>query len=113
MDYHFALPMVSIHAPVKGATPDTIVRHINYDVSIHAPVKGATVIIQSFQVIQRFNPRTRERCDVSVSHTRNTHVSFNPRTRERCDQRIFNKRFCAKCFNPRTRERCDLNLLRI
>ena len=34
--------MVSIHAPVKGATLLTHDTHDPYLVSIHAPVKGAT-----------------------------------------------------------------------
>ena len=35
--------VISIHAPVKGATGEKIVRKKNaWDISIHAPVKGAT-----------------------------------------------------------------------
>ena len=34
--------LVSIHAPVKGATQTLGRREIEFDVSIHAPVKGAT-----------------------------------------------------------------------
>ena len=33
---------ISIHAPVKGATPDDADRLLSLDISIHAPVKGAT-----------------------------------------------------------------------
>ena len=33
---------VSIHAPVKGATPAPLLLEHGHDVSIHAPVKGAT-----------------------------------------------------------------------
>ncbi len=34
--------MVSIHAPVKGATGEDVARTYATKVSIHAPVKGAT-----------------------------------------------------------------------
>ena len=37
--------VISIHAPVKGATGEKIVRKKNaWDISIHAPVKGATAV---------------------------------------------------------------------
>ena len=35
-------PLISIHAPVKGATPDGISVMPEVKISIHAPVKGAT-----------------------------------------------------------------------
>ena len=35
--------IVSIHAPVKGATVSAWIAETVIDVSIHAPVKGATV----------------------------------------------------------------------
>ena len=56
---------VSIHAPVKGATrPVKRLRPVKH-VSIHAPVKGATTSVSS-SIWQhtRFNPRTREGCDL-------------------------------------------------
>jgi len=36
--------LVSIHAPVKGATPHRAMPCIFSEVSIHAPVKGATLV---------------------------------------------------------------------
>ena len=34
---------ISIHAPVKGATPDLVEESVQvFSISIHAPVKGAT-----------------------------------------------------------------------
>ena len=55
-------------------------------ISIHAPVKGATP--RHFFWVQYpayFNPRTREGCD--CTHRRRTDGTrdFNPRTREGCD----------------------------
>ena len=42
IDLGIALLLISIHAPVKGAT--IIIRDVlgQYRISIHAPVKGAT-----------------------------------------------------------------------
>ena len=37
-----AVPLVSIHAPVRGATWDGRPRRVESNVSIHAPVRGAT-----------------------------------------------------------------------
>ena len=57
--------VISIHAPVKGATADFEVgveRVIT--ISIHAPVKGATSQRSTVMAFQKdFNPRTREGCD--------------------------------------------------
>ncbi|OFU71328.1 hypothetical protein HMPREF3108_05690, partial [Streptococcus sp. HMSC10A01] len=36
------LEVISIHAPVKGATLDALLDALNQYISIHAPVKGAT-----------------------------------------------------------------------
>ena len=52
---------VSIHAPVKGATPETTDFRAVFHVSIHAPVKGATFARGTrFNRRRRFNPRARE-----------------------------------------------------
>jgi len=58
---------VSIHAPVKGATMTMITGEKYYlGVSIHAPVKGATPSrkFAPKESKARFNPRTREGCDL-------------------------------------------------
>ena len=40
--------IVSIHAPVKGATTGVDIVDVGYPyVSIHAPVKGATLIVRT------------------------------------------------------------------
>ena len=36
--------IISIHAPVKGATSDRFVIPVTIQISIHAPAKGATCI---------------------------------------------------------------------
>ena len=55
-------------------------------ISIHAPVKGATPVRRRFLYSgPHFNPRTREGCD-RPSDLQNVQLQhFNPRTREGCD----------------------------
>ena len=60
---------VSIHAPVKGATIREGFSRCGTSVSIHAPVKGATIIL--FAHVKRcpgFNPRPREGGDDNGRH---------------------------------------------
>ena len=57
--------LISIHAPVKGATqPPAVIPPCTLFISIHAPVKGATTV-RSKGILPStdFNPRTREGCD--------------------------------------------------
>ena len=56
--------LVSIHAPLKGATKQSLKPVIIHVVSIHAPLKGATVTeILGLLAIMGFNSRTPEGCD--------------------------------------------------
>ena len=52
--------IVSIHAPVKGATAASWVSLGDIAVSIHAPVKGATARGCRVRLTASFNPRPRE-----------------------------------------------------
>ena len=57
-------------------------------ISIHAPVKGATR--KRWEMIRDgidFNPRTREGCDIRDGRQYEMQHHFNPRTREGCDDR--------------------------
>ena len=54
-------------------------------VSIHAPVRGATRRPHRTSAHCGFNPRTREGCDMAGKKLRTDRQSFNPRTREGCD----------------------------
>jgi len=56
--------IVSIHAPVKGATATRREEHATVIVSIHAPVKGATRLACLFLWLSSFNPRAREGRDL-------------------------------------------------
>ena len=55
-------------------------------ISIHAPVKGATKpLAVSTAIVCDFNPRTREGCDYTGRTEQLRCQHFNPRTREGCD----------------------------
>ena len=59
--------MISIHAPVKGATAMKFGKFEPWNISIHAPVKGATLWLGlTIYADADFNPRTREGCDIAV-----------------------------------------------
>jgi len=62
--YFLPFGTISIHAPVKGATNQANAFFAKQTISIHAPVKGATSLsIRLFTSSSDFNPRTREGCD--------------------------------------------------
>ena len=58
--------IISIHAPMKGATLLTAYRIGDFKmISIHAPMKGATfLVIRPLWMHINFNPRTHEGCDL-------------------------------------------------
>ena len=60
-----AKTVISIHAPVKGATRvNSLFKELGFQISIHAPVKGATMPrTKATSPYRDFNPRTREGCD--------------------------------------------------
>ena len=56
--------IISIHAPVKGATAPVSKDDGRHSISIHAPVKGATYTDQiAKEDPYNFNPRSREGSD--------------------------------------------------
>ena len=60
----FLNQLVSIHAPVKGATGFSACKIGVGLVSIHAPVKGATfTALEHVSAQASFNPRSREGSD--------------------------------------------------
>ena len=46
--------VISIHAPVKGATVTAILKDYIIIISIHAPVKGATTALGNFEDVGEF-----------------------------------------------------------
>ena len=62
----FELFLISIHAPVKGATRRSLREHDRVHISIHAPVKGATSPMTGYtRRLHYFNPRSREGSDAT------------------------------------------------
>ena len=77
-DHIRALPVpISIHAPVKGATRSTGEIIILDEISIHAPVKGAT---RRGHLLcgpdAHFNPRSREGSDATPEPTPSAPSTF-------------------------------------
>ena len=121
--------IVSIHAPLRGATFRYRGDDIFLDVSIHAPLRGATPCIvdrnppRPFQSTHpcgvrldratkqtrslRFNPRTPAGCDGSGSSGSSLTSSFNPRTPAGCDLLPRIPGSGPSRFNPRTPAGCD------
>ena len=103
-------PVVSIHAPTRGATGWCSRGDGGSQVSIHAPTRGATIGYSFFCRLHNcFNPRTHAGCDHrSQSHGGGCAVSIHAPTRGAT--RFFG-RFMALseflCFNPRTHAGCD------
>jgi len=89
--------MVSIHAPARGATHAASCRCPWVHVSIHAPARGATrKSPPRCPAGLRFNPRTREGCDITVPcGTLDKSTCFNPRTREGCDPATLSPGHCC------------------
>jgi len=92
------------HENAQGCAADILV-------SIHAPLRGATIKrIRMTLSTTCFNPRTPAGCDASggfaISRTR----CFNPRTPAGCDPDDYTLVPVNTRFNPRTPAGCDLLL---
>ena len=78
--------MISIHAPVKGATPGEAPGEHTHKISIHAPVKGATDKLWDTDTVFQISIHapvkgaTTSTCSPSPGPT-----YFNPRSREGSD----------------------------
>ena len=109
---------------LEGKNPSSVII-----VSIHAPVWGATAVLVPTINNLCFNPRTRVGCDPpfgfskSTAKFQSTHPcgvrlinhnapkrvrGFNPRTRVGCDCHQMKCGQSCPCFNPRTRVGCDI-----
>ena len=84
------------------------------EISIHAPVKGATPIILTYHTkSHNFNPRSREGSDLCTPPATCTRTDFNPRSREGSDC-VSAVHMCLPLyFNPRSREGSDQLLIRL
>ena len=126
--------MVSIHAPVWGATNRIAMSLTNksfqsthpcgvrhpikrrhsgmVSVSIHAPVWGATKLIHLLIIQVCVSIHAPVWGATSVVHGHYRRRCFNPRTRVGCDTCPTSQILCRVCFNPRTRVGCDWRFLR-
>ncbi|SHH16103.1 hypothetical protein SAMN05421807_104228 [Virgibacillus chiguensis] len=58
---------ISIHAPIQGATYFTLTDKSELFISIHAPIQGAKIMdARKFVNKTYFNPRTYTRCDLRI-----------------------------------------------
>ena len=80
--------LVSIHAPVKGATSALVVISTFSAVSIHAPVKGATALVEAQTDVQRVSIHAPVKGATKKVAEKVMLRSFNSRTRKGCDQRL-------------------------
>ena len=80
--------VISIHAPVKGATLGAYRLPGDVTISIHAPVKGATYSASFCSCpAKHFNPRSREGSDYPLYCSfHSSTADFNPRSREGSDR---------------------------
>ena len=78
-----ALPLISIHAPTRGATCCTLDKGILQYISIHAPTRGATHWrggMSCWRIFQSTLPRG-ERHDMDIVKTLPTVISIHAPTR--------------------------------
>ena len=82
-----------------------------YIISIHAPVRGATSSRDHYQsFLQYFNPRSREGSDMLLPRPGSARLYFNPRSREGSDNNPGGNDSTISDFNPRSREGSDMSL---
>ena len=70
-------PIISIHAPTRGATVSKSTLSKTVKISIHAPTRGATLLCSSPHLSNDyFNPRSYKRSDFGYTHYNNYYLSF-------------------------------------
>ena len=110
--YYCDFRLISIHAPVKGATVRPCAtrsgpRHFNP----RSREGSDDIITPGGYVWQNFNPRSREGSDVLLRFRPPNNLYFNPRSREGSDVKSQFTRISNTDFNPRSREGSDLAVL--
>ena len=66
-----SIPYISIHAPTRGATKDSIATYFKLRISIHAPTRGATKNIVRLGTVQSVFQSTLPREERLTSYVRN------------------------------------------
>ena len=106
------LNIISIHAPVKGATDNFEAKTHSQKISIHAPVKGATesyaerVVLAVISIHAPVKGATKPCLCFFISTIISIHAPVKGATIV-----TSKKSLTLSYFNPRTREGCDVNLL--
>ena len=106
------MPMISIHAPARGATLSFDRCYSQNDISIHAPARGATRGNGRVRADhENFNPRSREGSDGILAASWQTwKISIHAPARGATRSRMASFwHFCY--FNPRSREGSDCNFI--
>ena len=98
---------ISIHAPARGATPLVQRDHPRNYISIHAPARGATLCGADHKVRQDFNSRPCERGDLGRQRVRDDAFIFQFTPLREGRQRAAPPAHCARYFNSRPCERGD------
>ena len=100
---------VSIHAPTRGATPDSCHKHVTFEFQSTRPQGARPHVAQLTSLAHGFNPRARKGRDrENVSH-RSPRRSFNPRARKGRDRTWARSWACPSGFNPRARKGRDVS----
>ena len=108
----FALPEdISIHAPLRGATSVRAVVAFGRDISIHAPLRGATAsFYKPCPHIDNFNPRPSARGDEALKAMQQViDISIHAPLRGATSQRQ-QRGQPLRNFNPRPSARGDFHL---
>ena len=99
---------ISIHAPARGATNQSILSGALLGISIHAPARGATKRRRGRTCRSTdFNPRSREGSDEKEAQMiRDYQISIHAPAR---GATVYNRRLfrLLRNFNPRSREGSD------
>ena len=106
-------PIISTHAPARGATRTEVVPYQSIEISTHAPARGATIVrLGHFFIVcyisthapargatqifwfcmqnhRNFNPRSRKGSDLQLQCYQHQYWNFNPRSRKGSDVFIF------------------------
>ena len=100
-------PIISIHAPTRGATKISNCRNRRSDISIHAPTRGATRFLAcrfSLRIFQSTLPRGERLPELSSPRE---NCNFNPRSHEGSDRAWDAGLRSSSHFNPRSHEGSD------
>ena len=101
------LIIVSIHAPARGATNNTVGRSPSRPFQSTHPHGVRQIVFVQLTHNYGFNPRTRTGCDPLMIVLNYFLSCFNPRTRTGCDRLTTPNVSSKQSFNPRTRTGCD------